>query len=115
MKCGDTDEVRPSDFTRFFQSDRTFTTNYLFDTNNNASTIYSTGFIQNVNSEIIESMELSSKTTTNSENIHITTKPLNTYLITNQKVPMPQITTSDHRPKTDNYDSTKSIILSTCN
>ena len=39
LKCGDTDEVRPSDYTRFSQVDKIYTTNYLYELNSTTTQI----------------------------------------------------------------------------
>ena len=136
MKCGDTDEVRPSDFTRFSQSEKTYTTNYQLNSNNNSSTISPLNiFIKNatyyntVNSninykEILEYLGLTSEKENNfnfEESISKTTKPLRTYLINNftseirkENEFTTKAFTFENIPKTNSNDRTKSsLILST--
>jgi hypothetical protein len=129
LKCGDTDEVRPSDFTRFTQSDKTYTTNYLFNSNNNASKIpsesdiFATTYNTNNFNEILESLGVITEKQNNIENIiSKTTKPLRTFLIqknTSSETRLEnEFTTKpfsfQNVPKTSSNDRTKSsLILST--
>ena len=143
LKCGDTDEVRPSDFTRFSQSEKTFTTNYLFDLKNTSTISPLTGFIKNAthynthfninlinnlktinsnsNDHSIEAMEFSDKQNS-LQSTQTTQSSLRTFLINknvstqirDDELMTTKMIRFENSAKTSMYDLTKSsYILST--